>query len=374
MKKYKEFCDKINEFISNNELNKLEKFFSDNDEVFQILAILCFQFSVILVPFSIAYRICIYFLIPCFACAVFFFVMVSYAGKKFTTLEEGVIDIFNEYYGDYEDEYIKEKFSKILLNLENDIKKEITTNSKKIEIEIKLTHEAKPSMCRIRYDLKKYYNMCEEFIRKFIPSYDRFGRLSIVNVFKDIVDEEFEKIVINESTTNGKPKLKTLKAFSMKPSYFSEYDCIGYGGYSKDKEEYIKNNFKESLVKIVFNSLQRDELGNCIEDLPENVTEVFKKYINSWSKDASVKKYSVFYIYSLENYYSFIDEKLLKNMIHKNNYAIELKNIKHVAYENHCWNCGAAISSESDQRCGECGWYICKRCGACEVRRGIHKH
>lgn len=374
MKKYKEFCDKINNLISNNELNIFENFISDNGDIFEMLAVLCFMFSVILVPFSIAYGICLYFLVPCFVCSVFLAVVLSYVDKKNTTIKKEISNLFNEFYGDYEDKYLKEKFSIILTDLKNDIKNEIKENSKKIKIEIQLTHEARPSMCHIKYDLKKYYNMCDEFIREFIPGYDRIGGLSVVNIFKGIVKEEFEKIVIAESTTDGKPNVKTLKAFSIKTSYFNEYDCVGYGGYSKDKEEYIKNKFKESLVKIVFNSLQKDELGNCIGKLSESITEVFKNHINSCSKNPNVKKYSVFYIYSLENYYSFIDEKELKKMIYKNNHIIELKNIKHIAYENHCWNCGTKISSESDERCDECGWYICKKCGACEVRRGIHKH
>ena len=33
-------------------------------------------------------------------------------------------------------------------------------------------------------------------------------------------------------------------------------------------------------------------------------------------------------------------------------------------YENHCWLCRGHISSETHERCEECGWYICA-CGAC---------
>jgi hypothetical protein len=128
MKKYKEFCDKINDLISNNELNIFENFISYNGDIFEVLAVLCFLFSVILVPFSIAYGICLYFLIPCFVCAVFLAVVLSYVDKKTTTIKKGISNLFNEFYGDYEDKYLKEKFSIILTDLKNDIKNEIKEN------------------------------------------------------------------------------------------------------------------------------------------------------------------------------------------------------------------------------------------------------
>lgn len=37
-----------------------------------------------------------------------------------------------------------------------------------------------------------------------------------------------------------------------------------------------------------------------------------------------------------------------------------------MAYEAHCWSCGAYINSNFCDRCEECGWYICDECGACE--------
>jgi len=41
----------------------------------------------------------------------------------------------------------------------------------------------------------------------------------------------------------------------------------------------------------------------------------------------------------------------------------------HLSYDNHCWNCFQDISSDSNKRCPECGWFICN-CGAC----GKHPH
>ena len=35
------------------------------------------------------------------------------------------------------------------------------------------------------------------------------------------------------------------------------------------------------------------------------------------------------------------------------------------AYENHCWSCHEAISSEHDERCSVCHGYFCSHCGAC---------
>lgn len=35
------------------------------------------------------------------------------------------------------------------------------------------------------------------------------------------------------------------------------------------------------------------------------------------------------------------------------------------AYENHCWNCKAYISSAICTRCSVCGVYICSSCGSC---------
>ena len=35
-------------------------------------------------------------------------------------------------------------------------------------------------------------------------------------------------------------------------------------------------------------------------------------------------------------------------------------------YQNVCWRCHSDINSNVNSRCSRCGWYICKRCGACE--------
>lgn len=35
-------------------------------------------------------------------------------------------------------------------------------------------------------------------------------------------------------------------------------------------------------------------------------------------------------------------------------------------YYNVCWCCKNDISSEINERCSLCGWYICTQCGACE--------
>lgn len=34
-------------------------------------------------------------------------------------------------------------------------------------------------------------------------------------------------------------------------------------------------------------------------------------------------------------------------------------------YRSVCWSCGANISSEANDRCDLCGWYICNSCSAC---------
>ena len=40
--------------------------------------------------------------------------------------------------------------------------------------------------------------------------------------------------------------------------------------------------------------------------------------------------------------------------------------IKKNVYQNHCWRCKSDINSNVNARCSKCGWYICKKCGACE--------
>ena len=47
-------------------------------------------------------------------------------------------------------------------------------------------------------------------------------------------------------------------------------------------------------------------------------------------------------------------------------FAFSIKSVDKVhAYENHCWDCGSRISSDFCVRCRDCGWYICRYCGAC---------
>lgn len=37
------------------------------------------------------------------------------------------------------------------------------------------------------------------------------------------------------------------------------------------------------------------------------------------------------------------------------------------AYENHCWNDVTPISSNYNDKCPVCGWYVCPTCGGCSV-------
>lgn len=52
---------------------------------------------------------------------------------------------------------------------------------------------------------------------------------------------------------------------------------------------------------------------------------------------------------------------------HYDNASTKIENNRNrqFPYDNHCWNCGTSISNETNIRCPNCGWYICKNCGAC---------
>lgn len=40
----------------------------------------------------------------------------------------------------------------------------------------------------------------------------------------------------------------------------------------------------------------------------------------------------------------------------------------HAHYTTHCWKCKSGIDSASAEQCQACGWYKCRRCGACGCR------
>ncbi len=37
------------------------------------------------------------------------------------------------------------------------------------------------------------------------------------------------------------------------------------------------------------------------------------------------------------------------------------------SYQNRCWNCHTHLSSNTNEKCPICSWYICKKCGACST-------
>lgn len=52
---------------------------------------------------------------------------------------------------------------------------------------------------------------------------------------------------------------------------------------------------------------------------------------------------------------------------------IKIEPVKKRIYRNHCWNCHSPVTEE-DERCSECGWYICSCCGKCKKGCSAQSH
>jgi len=117
---------------------------------------------------------------------------------------------------------------------------------------------------------------------------------------------------INESKNNAPPNLKPKKSkhYVKKSSYVQASDNIGDHTYDKWQElgYQVKRGETSAYVhygKHVFTRSQVQELGSSYED----------------DYDRS--------------------------------------------YENHCWNCGEHISSDSEEYCDDCEMFVCSNCGEC---------
>ena len=162
-----------------------------------------------------------------------------------------------------------------------------------------------------------------------------------------------------------------------------EYQCVSCGSkrhllihhldgksvYSKNRDKLVPNNIVGNFLTLCFFCHKRTH-----GKYPADIYDAIHRYI-SFFQDAKVQtpskeparildyqtgsivnvrvmdeRTTMFYLDDL-----FFPEWLLEKF---------MKYVKSV-YESHCFNCKADISSHTQKKCVNCGWFVCSECDFC---------
>ena len=299
-------------------------------------------------------------------------------------------------------EYIKENFNEKeigrLLSKEtmNKIKKFIKNNEKKCNFDINILSSKSIISARItiRCDygsldnevLNEIYNVFDiRIVSDSILKYkytkiakDVLDYLFIKNTFTNIKYLEFYDLIYNIRYNTTNSNFCDLYNINV-----DELDSIAndFMNYYYDNRPENKTYGKDFSKILWFSCIESLDIHNSVENVlytlkkrKENIDLLENKYpYNMYDDNEKI----AFKLMLNEIILSLIANRIEKDL--DEYHANELKKEKErklynqSSYKNHCWNCRVPLSSNTNERCPKCGWYICKNCGACSVLDHNHK-
>lgn len=373
--KINDYIEKVEKFKNEHKMNFLDRFCHKAEGIMTFLIPVSGLTITILFLIKKMYGLIILLLII----NIINIILIILYSSKYDKTKNYKIELFNEIFNDNDLNNLYSNYDK---ELENKIK-----TDKLLKIEIDLPYSCALPIFYYRIYFYEYRNIIIKNIIKTLKLEDEyydnqewFGKFTRINKSLD----KYLKVKIYKLIKKKVGKIKIID----KKSYYK----------ATEKWNFIFTatgnvNDKNYLIERVIANWPKDSKGYCVsyddkiaEKLIESSIEnfkavetkrikdsIFKSRIKEDLQELDIKVY--FYKLGISWYSVYIKEDIQKIIYDINNKLYKEERINELyRYKNHCWNCGSSIDSKNNERCDDCGWYICSRCGACSQEKNHHKN
>ncbi len=368
-KRIKEYKKIIDDFNNSNKLNKIEKFYVEYD----ILFFLPFPFSLvaILLLLVMALDSSLSIVVIIILVNIVLILPTLLVKSKHELIEKHKQDIVKKLFTEEDLECLMEDLYKAVKQGLSD---------KNFKVHVYFPYSYNPDSLDYRMNFSEY-NYGEIIKNKFNGYDDEWFELINNKYFLSSKTIDFLK---QEAVDRIRKAIKDKKIRNL--SLF-EY---AYHRFNLSAESTGYNTDKNALLSGICSYWPKNKDGYYSEYSDELLEEAIDLYIKSVilykeeklsiygdnTKKRELKRLDnkiVFYKIGVSRNYDYIKQDFLV-FLNKSNRDIYLgiEASKARRYLNHCWNCGASIDSDVNEQCVVCGWYICKKCGACSELKGKH--